>query len=82
LIAAESLQAKGRIERLWGIFQDRLVKAIREAGASNREEANQVLESCLPKNNQCPTREAAKPDMAYILWANEMRFSKSPYFTM
>jgi transposase len=32
-IAARSPQAKGRIERLWGTFQDRLVSELRLAGA-------------------------------------------------
>jgi hypothetical protein len=32
LIAAGSPQAKGRIERLWETLQDRLVKALRQAG--------------------------------------------------
>jgi transposase len=48
LIAARSPQAKGRIERLWGTFQDRLVKALREAGASNLEEANQFWRAFCP----------------------------------
>ncbi len=34
LIAARSPQAKGRIERLWGTLQDRLVKELRKAGAT------------------------------------------------
>jgi hypothetical protein len=32
-IQARSPQAKGRIERLWGTFQDRLVAELRLAGA-------------------------------------------------
>ena len=42
-IFALSPQAKGRIERLWGTFQDRLVSELRLAGAKTIEEANQVL---------------------------------------
>jgi len=42
-ITALSPQAKGRIERLWGTFQDRLVSELRIAGASNADEANKVL---------------------------------------
>ncbi len=52
LIAAHSPQAKGRIERLWGTLQDRLVKALRRAGATTIEAANAVLQSYLPKHNQ------------------------------
>ena len=36
LIMAHTPQAKGRIERVWGTFQDRLVSEMRLAGASNR----------------------------------------------
>ena len=43
-IAAHSPQAKGRIERSFGTMQDRLVKGLRRAGASTREEANKYLE--------------------------------------
>lgn len=39
-IAAHSPQAKGRIERCFGTLQDRLVKALRRAGANRIEEAN------------------------------------------
>jgi hypothetical protein len=52
LIAAHSPQAKGRIERLWGTLQDRLVKELRQAGASTLEDANRVLAAYLPKHNQ------------------------------
>lgn len=43
-IAALSPQAKGRIERLWKTFQDRLKSELRLAGASTVEQANRVLE--------------------------------------
>ncbi len=45
LICANSPQAKGRVERLWGTAQDRLVKELRLANARTLTEANQVLES-------------------------------------
>jgi len=43
-IAAQSPQAKGRIERSFQTLQDRLVKGLRMAGASSLEEANEYLE--------------------------------------
>lgn len=43
-IAALSPQAKGRIERLWRTFQDRLNSELRLAGAATREEADTVLD--------------------------------------
>ena len=47
-IAAYSPQAKGRIERLWGTLQDRLVAELRLAGASTPEEAETVLQALRP----------------------------------
>ena len=47
LIPASSPQAKGRIERCWGILQDRLVVELRLAQAKNLLEANAVLERFL-----------------------------------
>lgn len=50
-IPSYSPQARGRIERLWGTFQDRLVAELRLAGASTPKEANDVLEHFLPRYN-------------------------------
>lgn len=47
LIPADSPQAKGRIERLWGTFQDRLVSELRLAGAQTRQQAQAVLDRFL-----------------------------------
>jgi transposase len=71
LIAARSPQAKGRIERLWGTFQDRLVKDLRKAGARNREEANQVLERFIPRHNQRFRVKPAQSGTAYVPWPKE-----------
>jgi transposase len=60
-IPSLSPQAKGRIERLWGTFQDRLVSELRIAGASNKEEANRVLWDFLPRYNQRFVVPAAEP---------------------
>lgn len=73
LIEAHSPQAKGRIERLWGTWQDRLVKALREANASNIEEANQVLVKFLPKHNRRFMVEPAQSGSAYVPWPKEYR---------
>ena len=51
-IRALSPQAKGRIERLWKTFQDRLKSELRLAGASTLEQANRVLESFRPDYNR------------------------------
>ena len=71
LIAARSPQAKGRIERLWGTFQDRLVKDLRKAGARNREEANQVLKKFVPKHNQRFRVKPKQEGTAYVPWPKE-----------
>lgn len=52
LIPAYSPQAKGRIERLFGTFQDRFIKEMRLEGIKTKEEANQFLERYLPKYNR------------------------------
>jgi len=44
LILARSPQAKGRVERMNGTLQDRLVKALRRANISDLETANRFLE--------------------------------------
>jgi transposase len=71
LIAARSPQAKGRIERLWGTLQDRLVKELRKAGASDLESANRVLAAYLPKFNARFQVKAAQPGSAYVPWPLE-----------
>jgi len=71
LIAARSPQAKGRIERLWGTLQDRLVKELRKAGANDLESANRVLAAYLPKFNARFPIEAAEPGSAYVPWPPE-----------
>jgi transposase len=55
---AHSPQAKGRIERLFRTFQDRVVKEMRLRGIRAIEEGNQFLEGYLPLYNRrflvCP----------------------------
>jgi transposase len=51
-IAAHSPQAKGRVERLFGTLQDRLVKEMRLRGIDNIDDANRFLaEEYLPRHN-------------------------------
>jgi hypothetical protein len=65
LIPAHSPQAKGRVERLFGTLQDRLVKELRRAGAGSLEEANAVLWRYLPRFNKRFMQAAAKSGAAY-----------------
>jgi len=46
---ARSPQAKGRVERLFKTFQDRLIKELRLANISTIKEANEWLKTYLPK---------------------------------
>lgn len=64
-ILSRSPQARGRIERLWGTFQDRLVSELRLAGASTLDEANQVLWDFLPRYSQRFAVPAVQPGSAY-----------------
>jgi hypothetical protein len=73
LIEARSPQAKGRIERLFGTLQDRLVKELREAHASTREEGNAVLIAYLPKFNARFAVEPAQPGSAYRPWPADLK---------
>jgi transposase len=63
LIKAYSPQAKGRIERQWGVFQDRLVVELRLSGAQSLAEANRVLAGFLSGYNRrfsvAPREQAA-----------------------
>ena len=52
VIHAHSPQAKGRVERLFATFQDRLVKELRLAGIATLEDANRFLAGYLPSYNQ------------------------------
>jgi len=61
-ILAHSPQAKGRVERMNGVLQDRLVKELRLAGISDMESANRFLDGkyLRPFNRQF-ARQAASP---------------------
>jgi transposase len=50
-ISAYSPQAKGRVERLFGTFQDRLVTELRLAGVSERMGAERLLRRFIPRHN-------------------------------
>ena len=65
VIYALSPQAKGRVERLWGTLQDRLVSELRLAGASTVEQANIVLALYRPEHNR---RFAIRPADVAPAW--------------
>jgi transposase len=65
MITALSPQAKGRVERLWGTFQDRLVSELRLAGICTLDDANEFVVSYLPVFNAQFARPAAETETAY-----------------
>jgi len=64
-IPADSAEAKGRIERLWRTFQDRLRSELRLANARTMEDAQKVLRRFLPRYNRRFVVPAAEPESAY-----------------
>ena len=70
-IFARSPQAKGRVERAAGTFQDRLVTELRLAGAKTMNQANAVLRDFLPRYNAQFAVPAELPDPAYRPWISQ-----------
>jgi transposase len=63
LILAHSPQAKGRVERMNGTLQDRLVKALRRAAIADIDAANRFLEETfLPEFNARFAVKASSPE--------------------
>jgi transposase len=67
LIVAHSPQAKGRVERNHGVYQDRFVKELRLAGIHSIEQANRYLaETYLPAINARFAKAATEPEDAHV----------------
>ncbi len=63
IIAANSAQAKGRIERIHGTHQDRLVKKLRRKEITSHQQVNVFLENeYLPEHNRRFARPPARPE--------------------
>jgi len=84
IVCANSPQAKGRVERANQTLQDRLVKELRLAGISDRENANVYLETFRQDFNRrfarppCSSHDAHRPllatdDLEHILSHQETR---------
>jgi len=93
VIHADSPQAKGRIERLFRTFQDRLIKEMRLEGVGSLEEANRFLGRYLPKYNRRFSVAAAgnvdvhrpvsgEMDLEAILCIREERVVRNDYTVM
>lgn len=79
-IAARSPEAKGRIERMAGTFQDRLVTELRLAGSSSLDEANRVLWEFLPGFNTRFGVPPAQPQSAYRPLAPDLELAETLCF--
>jgi transposase len=75
-ILAGSPQAKGRIERLWGTFQDRLVVELRLAGVVDRASANAFLVEFLARHNARFVVPAADPVPAWRALPDDVRLER------
>jgi len=64
-IEALTPQAKGRIERLWRTFQDRLVIELRLRNVCTMEEANRVLPELIEKHNRLFAVQPQEAESAY-----------------
>jgi transposase len=67
-IGARSPQAKGRVERLWGTLQDRLVAELRLEGITTIEAANAFLPDFLERHDARFAVPAADPLPAWRPW--------------
>jgi transposase len=64
-IAAQSPQAKGRVERLWGVLQDRLTSELRLAAACDLDSANRVLAGFVTDYNRRFARTPRETENAW-----------------
>lgn len=79
-ILAGSPQAKGRIERLWGTFQDRLVVELRLAGVVDRDGANAFLAEYLARHNARFVVPALDPEPAWRPLPDDVRLDRTLVF--
>jgi hypothetical protein len=72
-IAAQSPQAKGRVERLWGVLQDRLSSELRLANAADIDSANAVLRQFIADYNRRFARTPREAAKAWRLAPTDLR---------
>lgn len=65
-IPAHSQQAKGRVERLWGTLQDRLIKEMRLADITTLRAANAFLPGFVAAFNKRFAKEPQDPEPAWV----------------
>ena len=72
LICANTPQAKGRVERLFCTFQDRVVKEMRLANVDNMEQANEFLQKYIDVYNERYAVVPADPTDAHVKLQNQL----------
>lgn len=83
VISANSPEAKGRIERLFGTLQDRMVKEMRLADMKMRDEANLYMyEQYIPDHNKRFSVVAKKPIDAHRPLSDDLRARLSSIFSV
>lgn len=75
MIHAHSPQAKGRIERLFATFQDRVIKEMRLKGIKTKGEANEFLKSYLPEYNKRFSKHPANETDVHVRPPKEVNLS-------
>jgi hypothetical protein len=83
VICANSPEAKGRVERLFGTLQDRMVKEMRLASMKNPEDANlYVYEQYIPDHNKRFGVPAKNANDAHRPLTDELRTKLSSIFSV
>jgi hypothetical protein len=82
VITANSPQAKGRIERLFGTLQDRLVKELRLNNINTIEEGNKFLKIFVPKFNNQFSVVATKPEDMHRPLTRQEKINLSSTFSI
>lgn len=83
VICANSPEAKGRVERLFGTLQDRLVKEMRLADIKTRDDANQfVCKEYVPDHNKRFSVPAKREGDAHRPLSDDQRVRLSAIFSI
>ena len=83
VICANSPQAKGRVERLFGTLQDRMVKEMRLAYMKTRSEANlYVYEKYMPDHNRRFSVAAKNPSDMHRPLSDDLKTRLSSIFSV
>ncbi len=76
-ISAHSPQAKGRIERGFGVMQDRMIAELELHGITDMNQANRWLEKYyIPRHNQRFGKQAAESGTAFVKVYKRERYEK------